>query len=308
MGSAVPDDDVADEVEPEAVDEVDQEDEELEERPALTRDDLDDGPNPTSGKVRVVLLVVAAIVAGFLIAQFLGSGDDDGGGDGGDGGAAVPDEGVPFPTGDQNRTGYWGFVNLSPIVVDTFDRANDPQSLGDAGDGGTWDPVAGTWGIRDDAAVTAGGDGEGPFLAVVPGGGRGDGLTEVTMTVVEEGAGLVFRYLDPENYWSITANPGVGTWTVNRTIDGDTESAGELLSGPTADDTTVSVEQKGSNLRFMLDGTEYLALTDGALADQLQGGMIAAGTTAGEARWNRFLVMTYGADEAGGATTTTAPA
>ena len=159
---------------------------------------------------------------------------------------------------------------------------------------------SGTWGIRDDAAATSGGTGEGPFLAVVPGGGRGDGLTEVTMTVVEDGAGLVFRYLDPENYWSIVANQGVGTWTVNRTIDGDAEVAGEF-PGPTNDDVTISVEQKGSGLRFMADGVEFGSIpADGALADQLQGGLIAAGTTQGEARWNRFLVMTYGESSGGG--------
>ena len=147
--------------------------------------------------------------------------------------------------------------SLTPIVIDTFDRADDPDSLGDAGEGGTWDPVAGTWGIRDDAAVTSGGAGEGPVpRRRAPADGRGDGLTEVTMTVVEDGAGLVFRYLDPQNYWSIVANPGVGTWTVNRTIDGDAELAGEL-PGPTNDNVTISVEQKGSNLRFLLDGVEY---------------------------------------------------
>ena len=73
--------------------------------------------------------------------------------------------------------------------------------------------MSGTWGIGDDAALTSGGStGDEPNIAVVPQ-GTGDGLTEVTMTVVEEGAGLVFRYLDPENYWSVTANPGVGSWT-----------------------------------------------------------------------------------------------
>ena len=259
----------------------------------------------------MAVLVVVALVAVFLIGRSTSGGDDGGGGEdpAGDD-AAGTGEGVPFPVGDVNRTGYWGFVSLTPIVVDTFDRANDPESLGDAGDGGTWDPVAGTWGIRDDAAFTSGGDGDGPFLAVVPGGGRGDGLTEVTMTVVEDGAGLVFRYADPENYWSMVANTGVGTWTVNRTIDGETENAGEF-PGPTGDGVTLSVEQKGTNLRFLVDGTEIGPLTDGALADQLQGGLIAAGTTQGEARWNRFLVLTYGDGEGGdggAATTTTAPA
>ena len=268
----------------------------------LARDDLATG-GPGAGRVRIVLIVVAVLVAGLLVGRLTASGDDSGGDETADAGTA-PEGGVEFPVGDVNRTGYWGFVNLRPIVQDTFDRADDPDSMGDAGEGGTWEPVVGTWGIREDAAVTAGGEGNGPFLTVVPD-GNGDGLTEVTMTVVEEGAGLVFRFLDADNHWSITANPGVGTWSVDRVIDGESELVGEL-AGPTGDDTTLSVEQKGSSLRFLLDGEEYLALTDGALADQLQGGLIAAGSTNGEARWNRFLVLAY-PDDASGATTTTAP-
>jgi hypothetical protein len=268
----------------------------------LQRDELGGGGG-LSPKVKIALGVVAVLVLGLLIGR-LTAGDDDGGGEG-DGEALPAEGGVDFPAGDVNRTGYWGFVSLTPITIDTFDRADDPTSLGDAGEGGTWEAVNGTWGIREDAAFTSGGTGDGPFLAVVPQ-GEGDGLTEVTMTVVEEGAGLVFRYLDPENYWAITANPGVGSWSVNRVIDGEAELVGEL-PGPTADNTTVSVEQKGTSLRFLLDGLEYLALTDGALADQLQGGMIASGATTGEARWNRFLVLTYPPEGTDTTTTTAAP-
>ena len=69
------------------------------------------------------------------------------------------------------------------------------------------------------------------------------------------------------------------------------------LTGSTADGTTISVEQKGTGLRFLLEGVEYLAIPDGAVANQLQGGMIAAEDSTGEARWNRFLVMVYPDDE-----------
>lgn len=268
----------------------------------LARDDLATA-GPGARRVRLVLIVVAVLVAGLLVGRLTASGDDEGE-DAVAGSGTTPEGGVEFPVGDVNRTGYWGFVNLRPIVIDTFDRPDDPDSLGDAGEGGTWEPVAGTWGVRDDAATTSGGSGDGPFLAVVPD-GNGDGLTEVTMSVVEQGAGLVFRFLDASNYWSVTAEPGIGSWSVNRVIDGEAELVGEM-PGPTADNTTVSVEQKGSILRFLLDGQEYLALTDGALADQLQGGLIASGSTTGEARWNRFLVLAYAEDAS--ATPTTAPA
>lgn len=266
----------------------------------LTRGDLTQAPGGRS-RLPVALLVVAALIAGFVLGRATG-GEDATSTDQATGGT-TEDGSLPFPSGDQNRTGFWGFANLEPMVIDTFDRSDDPSDLGSAGTGQDWETVAGTWGIDDDSAVTSGGEGPRPSLAVVPE-GTGDGLTEVTMTVVEEGAGLVFRYLDPENYWSVTANPGVGSWSVNRVIDGETEAVGEA-PGPTEDGITVSVTQDGSTVRILLEGDEYLSFTDGALSEQLQGGIIASAGTTGDARWDRFLVMRF--RDAEPAASTTAP-
>lgn len=266
----------------------------------LTRADLGSGGGLTGSRARLALLAVGILIAGVVIGRVTAPDESSPSGDGGGAGEA---EGLPFPSGDVNRTGYWGFVNLEPITIDTFDRRDDPRSLGSAGTGQVWETPAGTWGIVDQSAVTDGGSGNDPSLAVVPR-GTGDGLTEVTMTVVEDGAGLVFRYLDPENYWAVTANPSVGSWSVTRVIDGEDELVGEL-TGPTVNATTVSVVQDGSSLRFLLEGQEYLAVTDGALAEQLQGGLIASPGSQGDARWDRYLVMQFGDDEA--AATTTAP-
>lgn len=278
----------------------------------LSRDDLASTPS----RLPIVLVVIAALVAVFLIGRITSGGDDSGGDEDASGGTGTTVEGggeVPFPSGDQNRTGYWGFADLEPIVVDTFDRANTPDDLGTTGTGQAWEVVSGTWGIGNNAALTTGGaTGNEPNIAVVPE-GTGDGLTEIYLPVVEEGAGLVFRYLDPDNYWSVTANPGVGSWTLNRVIDGDTELVTEI-PGPTNDGVTVSVTQDGSVVRVLLEGVEYLNITDAALGDQLQGGIIAPPSTTGDARFDRFLVMRFrnqgegGGGGGGDTTTTTAPA
>ena len=275
----------------------------------LRREDL---AEPGSGsRLPLIVLVVIALIGGFVIARITSSSDDSddsGGSQGttaGTGEQATQDT-VPFPHGDQNREGYWGFANLERIVADTFDRA-DADSLGDSGTGQPWTEVSGRWGISDGRVEASGGAEEGPNLAVVAE-GSGDGLTEVTMMTMEEGAGLVFRYLDPENYWSVTANPGVGSWSVTRVIDGDAELVSEV-PGPTDDETTVSVTQDDSVVRILLEGQEYLSLTDAALADQLQGGIIAPPNTNGQARWDRFLVMRFrdsGAETADTTTTTAA--
>lgn len=264
----------------------------------LTRDALDGGP----ARLPLILLVVAALIVGFVGGRLTAPDDDDSGE--ATGGGGTEEDGLPFPSGDQNRTGYWGFAGLEPTVIDTFDRSDAPNDLGETGTGQPWEAVSGTWGIEEDRAVTGGGSEQAPNMAVVAD-GTGDGLTEVTMMVVEEGAGLVFRYLDPDNYWAVTANPGVGSWSLTRVIDGQAEVVGEA-AGPTNDGVTVSVTQDGSIVRLLLEGDEYLSVTDAALGEQLQGGIIASPSTTGEARWDRFLVMRF--RPADGAPATTAPA
>jgi hypothetical protein len=288
-------------------DEADEQDVERDEEgddESLRRDDLDGGG--AGSRLPLILLVVVALIGGFVIAKITTSSDDGGSGDGETPSTATTGDGstggaVPFPHGDQNREGYWGFANLERLVADTFDRDDSPGTLGNSGTGEPWQAVAGTWGIADGRAIANGGATDTPNIVVVPQ-GSGDGLTEVTMMKVEEGAGLVFRYLDPENYWSVTANPGVGSWSVTRVIDGDAELVSEV-PGPTDDETTVSVTQDDSVVRVLLEGQEYLSLTDAALGDQLQGGLIAAPNTSGEARWDRYLVMRFRDD---GTTATTA--
>jgi hypothetical protein len=257
----------------------------------------------TRTQVQVGLAVVAALIVGIVVGRVTAP-EEEGAADS-DTDSHAASEPLPFPSGDVNRTGYWGFADLEPTVIDTFDRPDDPESLGSAGTGQEWEAVSGTWGIADSAALTSdgGGGADENHIAVVPE-GSGDGLTEVTMTVVEEGAGLVFRYLDPENYWSVTANPSAGSWSATRVLDGEPELVGEFPC-QTSDGTTVSVTQSGAALRFLIEGQECLTLNDGALSDQLQGGLIAAPDSSGDARWNRFLVMRFrtngsGRGESGG--------
>jgi hypothetical protein len=121
-------------------------------------------------------------------------------------------------------------------------------------------------------------------------GAQGDGLVEVTMPVVEAGAGLVFRYLDPDNFWAVIADPEAGNWAIWKTIDGEATPV-DTVEASTADGVTVTTIQTDRTLRILIDGEDVLLLEDGALSDRLQGGLLGPADGDGTARWDRFLVL-----------------
>lgn len=211
--------------------------------------------------------------------------------------SSTPSE-IRFPVGDVSRDFYWALAGLHRLVVDTFDRS-EPVGLGVTGTGDGWVIASGEWTIADHVArLKQPAPNDAPNVAVVPH-GEGDGIMEVTMTAVEPGAGLVFRYADPANYWAITAVPSAGSWTLSRRVEGIDEVVADV-PGPTTDGTTVTIIQTGATMRVLLDGSDYLSLSDRTFARQLQAGLIAPAGSRGTARWDRFLTMTFAVTSNGG--------
>lgn len=247
--------------------------------PTLQRSDLASSRRLPDRLGPLVLGAVALLMVGFIVGR-VSSGDQ-------------PDEPPTttmapfvFPAGDQDRSGYWGFGGVVPVLSDTFDRSDDPESLGDTDTGEPWNAVAGTWGVESSRAVAA--PGAEPAFATVNG-GPADRLTEASLMVVEPGAGITFRFQDADNHWSLTAAPSRGVWELRKVVRGESTLVAEA-AGPVADGTTVSVAQRGAELQVLLDGVEATRLSDPALQTRARSGLVAGADSTGLARWDRFYV------------------
>lgn len=252
--------------------------------PALTREDLDPGPLvggwPREKLGPLMLGGVALIMAGFIVGRV--TADDDA--DSSAVTTTVPE--LRFPAGDQDRSGYWGFGGVTPVLLDTFDRADDPTELGTADTGESWTVDSGTWGIDGSRAVAEASPR--PGYAVIDG-GAADRLTEATLMVVEPGAGIVFRYEDRRNHWEMTAEPGRGVWVITLVEDGEATVMAEA-PGPVGDGTTVTVAQRGAELQVLIEGEESVRVNDPALQGQARSGLVSPADGSGEARWDRFYI------------------
>jgi hypothetical protein len=252
--------------------------------------DVEPGAASSSATTRKGLVLAGVLVLGLVIGRVTAPGDD--GGDGNGETAAEDGGGIPFPSGDADRTNYWGLAGLVPVVNDPFDRA-DADTLGTAPTGQVWETVDGSWAVEGRNAAFGGTAGEGQALAIAPTPETtGPGLFEVTLNSPANGTGLVFRYLDRDNYWTVTARPNVGIWTITKVADGQPQVAGEF-EGAAEDGVTVTVIQNQATLRFLLDGEDVFILTDTSLSEQLQGGLVARGQAPGATRWDRFMVMDF---------------
>jgi hypothetical protein len=246
--------------------------------PVLTREDLAPPDRNLERIGLIVLLVAAILMAGFVLGRVSAPGTEEGA-------TASTAPAVVYPAGDQDRSGYWTFAGIEAVVTDSFDRDDGPLGMTDTEQ--EWNPVTGTWEIEDGHAAAPDQRSQ-ASIAVVPG-GSADRLTEATMTVVEPGAGIVFRYRDPQNLWTMTADPENGGWLISKVIDGQRSRVAEI-PGRTADATAIGVAQRGDELQVLIDGQEVRRVTGSELAGQPRSGLIAPADSDGSARFDRFYV------------------
>ncbi len=108
---------------------------------------------------------------------------------------------------------------------------------------------------------------------------------------VANGAGIVFRYQDPSNYWSLSAGVPYGTWGISKTLGGFTSYVGN--TGLTLDPAggTVEVRLTDTLIKVLLGGKERQVVFDESLNRATKAGLYAYPTDAGTTRWRRFTVV-----------------
>jgi hypothetical protein len=256
-------------------------------------DDVDDRDTEgvsdrTTRVIAVILALVALAIVGVLIAT---GGGETGEGDQADSGGEVR------PT-----TAIFG-------TLDEFDRA-DASELGRYTSDRTWEPATGQWGVRDgDAAVLESDDFRNHATVGL---GQSDGAVQVRVDRLTAGAGVIFRYRGPSNYWAVVAAPNGGTWNLLRVEETDAQVVGNTGVTPVTDGTTVAARFTGEQIEVIINGIVRLTVQDDFLIDEGQVGMTVRGDDATEARFDDFVAALPGnrplfIGDGAGATTTSIP-
>lgn len=197
---------------------------------------------------------------------------------------------------------------MAIVVSDSFDRANNPTSLGTADTGQVWNQItgiSGSFGISSNNALWTWNSGDGDGRIVLE-----SGVINATISAVfvnptsgtqnfATGMGLIFRWVDINNFWQITYYkfPGpANRLRLQRTYGGSTTTALDLTV-TLSDGDVVAVTYCGTDFEVFINDISQGTYDDSANPQNYgtQCGLIGdSGTyfTTLEKRFDDFLVET----------------
>lgn len=174
-----------------------------------------------------------------------------------------------------------------------------PTSLGTLPHGRTWRVLSGGWGTaRGRAFVTSSPRGQAALAVVDP--PAADQAVQVSFPMVALGAGLVFDYRDPRNYWYVVAAPAYASWSIGEVVDGRDRAVSNTGLSSTTPGTTLAVATRGDVAEVALDGVVKATVTDPDLAGPAAVGLIEAKDEGAKARFSELRVATPGSWAGGG--------
>jgi hypothetical protein len=145
-----------------------------------------------------------------------------------------------------------------------------------------WLVVDGRWQTTDGQGSFLSGP-SGTQLAVLESSPRVE-AAQVRLPSVGNGAGLVFAYQDPGDYWALTATPDYSTWSVVKVSHGAATGEGNLGLDSLADDSVLEVVIRSHTAVLGVDGKVLRVVSDPSLIP----GRVGVTVTASGARETLF--------------------
>ncbi len=153
-----------------------------------------------------------------------------------------------------------------------------------------WQVVGGSW--QED-------DGQGFFTLPASGfqvavlGSVPAAAAQVRLATVGDGAGLVFGYRGPRDFWMVTAAPSYGTWAVVKMAGGRSVGEGNLGLASTARGSILAVVVNGDTADIGLDGKVAHVVTDPSLGGATGVGVTVAPSGVAQTRFEDFGIVPF---------------
>lgn len=188
---------------------------------------------------------------------------------------------------------FFGLVGAdykkSYIVLDTFNRADNPSSLGNADTGQAWIAKDNVWGILSGEAYTpASGS---PSLIIVDSGVSTNFKISVRMAkwgVGSQAPGLAIRAIDSDNMFRFTQTT-TSSLMFQKKVAGVIITLGDYTGLTLADNDVMSIFLQGNEFKLYLNDTLLGTFTD-AFNDTVTTHGLCTGTGSVTGRWDDFKI------------------
>jgi hypothetical protein len=107
---------------------------------------------------------------------------------------------------------------------------------------------------------------------------------------VSGGSGIIFRFGDSLNFWSIQAEPAYSTWNIVKTEDGKPTFVGNSGLTEMRKSSTISVTLSGSEISVLINGKKLKTISDSTGAKNLGVGLLGS-ISATSTIWQQFSVF-----------------
>lgn len=181
---------------------------------------------------------------------------------------------------------------MKGALIDTFSNTEGENGVGVTDNGRPWRAVSGDWRVSQGELGVSAASKAGASIVVADVGAPNFSV-RVEASKVATGAGLVFRYAGPNNFWSLTAAPKSATWTLTKYSQGQASVPIKLGTAHVRDGTTVTVSANGGQITVYIDDVELKTINDEASKEATQVGLIASGPDRGSARFDDFVALPF---------------
>jgi hypothetical protein len=183
--------------------------------------------------------------------------------------------GAGYLVGDEKNENYIVASALTTATVEPIAESFDgnPGSLDGravASNGDlTWKVISGDFQV-DGGVVTAKVSSGDSAVAVLSGISQISSLA-MGFNTTAPNSGMVFRYQDDQNYWSLVASPKYGTWLVDRVVDG---KASRIGNSGYSGGKNIEVVLVGGTIQVWVEGLLKNTIRDATLSDATGIGII----------------------------------
>lgn len=175
------------------------------------------------------------------------------------------------------------------LASDSFDRAG--MSLGRPDAGLRWGVVSGSFLTVDGQARVGTSAGDTAYSIALLDVGQPVVSIRIRMNTVRAGSGLVFRYKDFNNFFSLEAAPDVATWNLFSTVDGTRTLIGNVGTAPVSGGATLQIDTDRFGFDLAVASIPRVSFRNTDLAASSGVGLIAFGSKATEVQWDDLTIL-----------------